>query len=842
MAELAREGSHTYFIRHLATEITRHVPSKQPARELEAIYNWVDGNIRYRNDPVGLEWVQSPQRTVEEGAGDCDDIGALLDALARSLGRPTRYETVGAMPGQVPHEHVYLQAQLPDGRWLTLDPVLEPARDTVGAPPELGPGWRAKGHTRTFDQDGRMLGAPTTARERLLWQTVPYFPQVPPTSGYANPVDAGRPMPPDWRYRSRRVGGKTIWEPTHSGVMERSGALGQPPEMNAWQFATQTTASEREAFIRAGGIVTGQSVSEALAPLAPLLPIAAAFIPGVGPVIAAGLVAGQIVGNVNAARPGVPQIDVTAAPGAPIPTVTVSPAAGPAGATVTLPTAAGGAMPRGRVSVTTTIGDWPARANAVQLCPADKTPRPELRSKYPPDARQLWDPIACKFRIFVPLAGGLKFAGLGECPVCPPGWTAVRAGTRGALPPSEAWAKHRSGLGQGLMIVPAAASLVPITAALGGPSISFHLSGANVPPHRHRVMLPSGDVIYTESDALAGWLAPGSPVLGQEPTDFASFRSRTAELAVFAAMAVQQHINQTDSPPSGDVYSVRVFQRSDATWPERTGSGKALLEDGKWGINTRTAAAWYLGVDVGTLPPVYRGFSNTLTWSPPKYISIVAPVSTAVAPVLAPVTAPPTTAPILTAVPTAPVVTTTPMVDPAPPPIRVATVTTTPPVIPAQYVPYTVTPPEKPPIVTAVPPRLPVTGPNIPPVPTGPAASCPVPLPALQQPPPCPPGSPASCPTGTQAAAPGGCPPGAVYRDASGNPRVTGYVEVAQEEDNPGMPPVGMDNPQRWPALHDPGHSGLSTVAASTAAAGDGPNLWLWALVAWVVTRKKGKS
>lgn len=135
MAKLARDGSHTYPIRSLATQIVAHVPSKQVRGELAALYAWVRDNIRYRFDPVDLEWVQSPERTLKERAGDCDDLATLLAALAGSLGHKWQFKTVGPRPGVM--KHVFVEVF--DGQqWVALDPVLEPPQPTTAARTDAG--------------------------------------------------------------------------------------------------------------------------------------------------------------------------------------------------------------------------------------------------------------------------------------------------------------------------------------------------------------------------------------------------------------------------------------------------------------------------------------------------------------------------------------------------------------------------------------------------------------------------------------------------------------------------------------------------------------------------------
>lgn len=156
MARLARDGSHTYPIRNLATTIVKSVPSKQVRAELAALYRWVRDHVRYRFDPVGLEWVQSPERTIKEEAGDCDDMATLLAALAGALGHRWRFRTVG--PANNVMKHVCAEAW--DGAaWVTLDPVLEPPAATTAARSDVGAFGRVAPAraTHIWDDGGDML-------------------------------------------------------------------------------------------------------------------------------------------------------------------------------------------------------------------------------------------------------------------------------------------------------------------------------------------------------------------------------------------------------------------------------------------------------------------------------------------------------------------------------------------------------------------------------------------------------------------------------------------------------------------------------------------------------------
>jgi transglutaminase-like putative cysteine protease len=67
--------------------------------EIRDIQSWVQDNIRYILDPTddsgGVELVQTPQKTLDYRAGDCDDQSTLTAALLCSIGHPTQFVAVG---------------------------------------------------------------------------------------------------------------------------------------------------------------------------------------------------------------------------------------------------------------------------------------------------------------------------------------------------------------------------------------------------------------------------------------------------------------------------------------------------------------------------------------------------------------------------------------------------------------------------------------------------------------------------------------------------------------------------------------------------------------------------
>lgn len=105
-------------IRNKVIEITAGVPSKDFGAEISTIYEWVRENIRFIKDPVGVETVASPVRTLDLGAGDCDDQAVLLASLLINAGHPVRFVAVGFQPGIF--SHVFTETRI-GGHWVPLE-------------------------------------------------------------------------------------------------------------------------------------------------------------------------------------------------------------------------------------------------------------------------------------------------------------------------------------------------------------------------------------------------------------------------------------------------------------------------------------------------------------------------------------------------------------------------------------------------------------------------------------------------------------------------------------------------------------------------------------------------
>ncbi|MBE9047796.1 transglutaminase domain-containing protein [Pleurocapsales cyanobacterium LEGE 10410] len=114
-------------IRSLALNIThsvrKHSATGQPDLRnvdliADAIYKWMVRNINYVRDPWNIERIQSPDVTIRQKAGDCDDHAILGASLLQSLGIQTGFRIVSRTGNHF--DHIYAVYQSPAG-WKSFD-------------------------------------------------------------------------------------------------------------------------------------------------------------------------------------------------------------------------------------------------------------------------------------------------------------------------------------------------------------------------------------------------------------------------------------------------------------------------------------------------------------------------------------------------------------------------------------------------------------------------------------------------------------------------------------------------------------------------------------------------
>ncbi len=125
MTSIARGYKTAPLIRETALKILSRVPEKQFRREVEAILKYVQQNVRYTLDVVGVETLQTPVQTLRLMQGDCDDQSMLLASLLMSAGHPCKFVAIGAEKGRFSHVLVMTRV---GGQWLFAEPIINGQR------------------------------------------------------------------------------------------------------------------------------------------------------------------------------------------------------------------------------------------------------------------------------------------------------------------------------------------------------------------------------------------------------------------------------------------------------------------------------------------------------------------------------------------------------------------------------------------------------------------------------------------------------------------------------------------------------------------------------------------
>ena len=105
--------------------------------EVNALQSWVRDNIRFQRDPEAFELVQTPEKTLEYGIGDCDDKSTLLAALLESMGHPAQFIAIGFDGEQ--HSHVLVRTKVGE-TWMPAETIL----------PGVAVGWWPQGVTSSY--------------------------------------------------------------------------------------------------------------------------------------------------------------------------------------------------------------------------------------------------------------------------------------------------------------------------------------------------------------------------------------------------------------------------------------------------------------------------------------------------------------------------------------------------------------------------------------------------------------------------------------------------------------------------------------------------------------------
>jgi transglutaminase-like putative cysteine protease len=132
MRALVRAYKKIPTVRNFAATLVSRAPQKDYRSEVKALHEFVRDRIRYVRDIRGVETIQTPEKTLQLGFGDCDDKSTLLATLLEAIGHPTRFVAVSKSdPGTF--THVYVETRIGD-KWIGLE-TTEP----------VAMGWKPRG-------------------------------------------------------------------------------------------------------------------------------------------------------------------------------------------------------------------------------------------------------------------------------------------------------------------------------------------------------------------------------------------------------------------------------------------------------------------------------------------------------------------------------------------------------------------------------------------------------------------------------------------------------------------------------------------------------------------------
>lgn len=122
MVRFAQDYRPSPMVRKAAADATRGIHHAETWKLAEAIRAWVAANVEFRRDPEGLELVQSPEVTLSNGIGDCDDQATLVAAMLGSIrAAPVAY-ALCQLNGQTGFGHVLAMARI-GGQWVPLETI-----------------------------------------------------------------------------------------------------------------------------------------------------------------------------------------------------------------------------------------------------------------------------------------------------------------------------------------------------------------------------------------------------------------------------------------------------------------------------------------------------------------------------------------------------------------------------------------------------------------------------------------------------------------------------------------------------------------------------------------------
>ena len=145
MVTFIRDGQTRGEVRDYALDTIKNVYPHATTSEIAALYFDLCRRLRYTRDPANAEMLHQPQITLQNRAGDCDDMAVALGAAtqaavgkrlqyqgsagvaAASVGAPVEVVTVGFTGPKGEHTHTFVRTwDSQTAQWLVMDPVAGP--------------------------------------------------------------------------------------------------------------------------------------------------------------------------------------------------------------------------------------------------------------------------------------------------------------------------------------------------------------------------------------------------------------------------------------------------------------------------------------------------------------------------------------------------------------------------------------------------------------------------------------------------------------------------------------------------------------------------------------------
>ena len=121
MRPLIDQGIKDQNINRFAIQLVWNTPEFSEIPKAQAIFNWMQQNLRFITDMQGKETLRTPQETLAVRAGDCDCFTILAVTLCGTIGLPGRAVTISTDPSDPnSYSHVYPEV-FADGQWIAMD-------------------------------------------------------------------------------------------------------------------------------------------------------------------------------------------------------------------------------------------------------------------------------------------------------------------------------------------------------------------------------------------------------------------------------------------------------------------------------------------------------------------------------------------------------------------------------------------------------------------------------------------------------------------------------------------------------------------------------------------------